>query len=54
MEAKIVLPALFFIMKYFFHVEKEIVQQMLVTVQVRLLDCKELAAQLYGLVAAQK
>ena len=37
-----VVPAVVFMMKYFFDVEKEITQQILLTFQVRIMDCKEI------------
>ena len=47
MERRFITPTLIFMMKYFFDIEKEITQQLLFSLQTRLLDCKEIAAHLY-------
>ena len=46
MNTNIFLPALFFSMKYFFDIPKEITQQIIFELQFRLMECKELLAGL--------
>jgi len=45
METRFITPALVFMMKYFFDMEKEITQQLLLTAQLRLLECKDIMTQ---------
>ena len=47
-------PALIFMMKYFFDVEKEITQQLLLTCQLHLNNCKEVVANLFEVAAEHK
>jgi hypothetical protein len=54
MTQKFWTPALVFMMKYFFDVEKEITQQVLLTAQLRLNDCKEVVNHLGSLVATTR
>lgn len=51
MEHKMILSAVFFMMKYFFDVEKEITQTLVTTLHLRLMDCKELAVHACQLIA---
>jgi len=44
-------PALIFMMKYFFDIEKEITQQLLLTAHLRLIDCKDALLHIGHLVA---
>lgn len=46
MTTKYLIPCLMFMMKYFFDIEKEITQQMITTVSLRIHDCKELITNL--------
>lgn len=54
MDHKYLVPVLGFMLKYFFDIEKEITQQLLVTVHLRLIDCKELISGLGHLALTQK
>ncbi len=54
MDLRFLLPVLMFTMKYFFDVEKEITQQLLMTAHIRLNDCKELFTNLFHFIAMQK
>ena len=54
MTQKFLTPAVIFMMKYFFDVEKEITQQVLFTAKLRLNDCKEAVEQLGNLVTANR
>jgi hypothetical protein len=47
MTTRIIMPALLFMMKYFFDIEKEITQSVLLSCQVRLMDCKEVLTNIY-------
>jgi hypothetical protein len=46
MTTKYLMPCLMFMLKYFFDIEKEITQQMVATVTLRIHDCKELISNL--------
>jgi hypothetical protein len=54
MTQKFLTPAVIFMMKYFFDVEKEITQQVLFSAKLRLNDCKEAVEQLGNLVTANR
>jgi hypothetical protein len=43
MNSKIFVPCVSFLMKYFFDIEREITQQCLNTIQLKLFDLKEIA-----------
>jgi len=47
METRFFTPALVFMMKYFFDVEKEITQQLLFTAHIRLAECKDVMLQVF-------
>ena len=44
MSEKFLIPALLFSMKYFFDIEREITQQILTSVNLKLHDCRELVS----------
>jgi hypothetical protein len=54
METGIITPALVFMMKYFFDVEKEITQQLLLTCQLHLNNCKDAVTSLCQVAVEQK
>jgi hypothetical protein len=54
MTQKFLTPAVIFMMKYFFDVEKEITQQLLLTAHLRLNDCKEAMQHLGNIVVAAR
>ena len=54
MAATYITPALIFMMKYFFDIEKEITQTLLTSAQLRLMDCRDVIANLYQVIAANR
>jgi hypothetical protein len=49
MCSKYLVPCLMFLLKYFFDIEREITQQMITTLTLRIHDCKEVVGNLYQL-----
>ena len=54
MNSSFIVGFLMFVMKYFFDMEKEITQQLLWTVDLRINDCKEFMSNVYHLVLMDK
>ena len=54
MAVTYITPALIFMMKYFFDIEKEITQTLLTSAQLRLWDCRDVVTNLFQVVAADK
>ena len=54
MATRLFIPALIFSMKYFFDIEKEITQQLLLTAHLRLIECKDVLTHLTQVVATHR
>ena len=54
MTTNYLIPFLLFMMKYFFDIEKEITQTLLTSAQLRLMDCRDVIANLYQVIAANR
>lgn len=54
MTARFIIPALLFTMKYFFDIEKEITQSLIVSGQLRLMECKSAIAHVYQVLISNR
>ena len=54
MTMRMIIPALLFMMKYFFDIEKEITQSILLSCQLRLMDYKEVLNNLYQVAVSNR
>ncbi|HRO41431.1 MAG TPA: hypothetical protein PL009_01260 [Flavipsychrobacter sp.] len=54
MNTQLFTPALCFMMKYFFDVEKEITQTLLMSAKVRISECKGVASNIYSHIATHR
>lgn len=54
MKRQYIAGVVFFMMKYFFDIEREIIQQLVTSAQVRILDVKTLLSGLHQLIVLHK